>query len=156
MPSIVLSRVWNCSPVSRAFRRSTPEKAAGTEPMQRKRTRRRLTAPWRMWTPAPTGFITSEAMRSLETAARGWTPKTSTMIGVMSAPPPMPVRPTMKPTMKPATETSTAAILHHAPWPRNGWPVESAPNRSMSRRFAELRGRFLTERVIRARRDPSG
>ncbi len=37
----------------------------------------------------------------------------------------------------------------------NRSPVETAPNRSMSRRFAELRGRFLTERVIRALRDPS-
>ena len=48
------------------------------------------------------GFITALATRSLETAARGGTPKKSTRIGVISAPPPMPVRPTITPTPKPA------------------------------------------------------
>src|SRR5712692_8099838 len=53
----------------------------------------------------PTGFMTSAATRSLETAARGCTLNRSTRIGVMRAPPPMPVRPTVKPTMRPASAT---------------------------------------------------
>ena len=48
------------------------------------------------------GFITTAATRSLETAASGCTPNRITRIGVMSAPPPMPVRPTTTPTIRPA------------------------------------------------------
>jgi hypothetical protein len=51
----------------------------------------------------PTGFMTALATRSLDTAASGWTPKNSTSTGVMSAPPPMPVRPTTMPIPKAAT-----------------------------------------------------
>src|SRR5579862_8676675 len=47
----------------------------------------------------------SDATRSLETAASGAMPKTSTRIGVISAPPPIPVRPTAKPTIRPANAT---------------------------------------------------
>ncbi len=42
--------------------------------------------------------MNSAAMRSEEMAAEGVTPKISTNIGVINAPPPMPVRPTRKPT----------------------------------------------------------
>ena len=47
------------------------------------------------------GFMTSDATRSLDTAVSGSTPNTRTSSGVMSAPPPMPVRPTTKPTPSP-------------------------------------------------------
>jgi hypothetical protein len=50
------------------------------------------TVPRPACTAAPTGFMISDATRSLETAASGWTPKSKTRIGVMSAPPPIPVR----------------------------------------------------------------
>ena len=77
---------------------STPQNAAGTEPRHSHLTRSSRTVPWRRWTNEPTGFITALATRSLETAASGETPKNSTSIGVISAPPPMPVRPTTMPT----------------------------------------------------------
>jgi hypothetical protein len=57
-----------------------------------------------MCTPPPTGFIAIAATRSDETAAVGVIPKKISRIGVMSAPPPMPVRPTVNPT---STEAST-------------------------------------------------
>ena len=53
--------------------------------------------PRRRWTNDPTGFITALATRSEETAASGGTLKNSTSTGVISAPPPMPVRPTTMP-----------------------------------------------------------
>jgi len=46
-------------------------------------------------------FITADTTRSLDTAASGETPKKRTNIGVISAPPPMPVRPSTKPTITP-------------------------------------------------------
>ena len=49
--------------------------------------------PRRACTQPPNGFITALAARSLETAATGGTPKTRTRMGVISAPPPMPVKP---------------------------------------------------------------
>ena len=58
-----------------------------------------------------TGFMTIDATRSLETAASGWMPNTSTRIGVMSAPPPMPVSPTMKPTPAPARAMSQSMCM---------------------------------------------
>ena len=49
--------------------------------------------------------MNSDATRSLDTAASGAMPKSSTRIGVISAPPPIPVRPTAKPTINPASAT---------------------------------------------------
>ena len=54
--------------------------------------------PRRKCTNDPTGFITAADTRSLETAARGGTPKNRTSIGVINAPPPIPVSPTTTPT----------------------------------------------------------
>jgi len=52
----------------------------------------------------PLAAVSSDlAARSLETAAIGGTPNTSTRMGVIRAPPPMPVRPTMMPTPRPAS-----------------------------------------------------
>ena len=58
--------------------------------------------PCRRCTTDPTGFITALATRSLDTAVRGGTLKKRTSTGVMSAPPPMPVRPTTMPMPKAA------------------------------------------------------
>jgi hypothetical protein len=44
----------------------------------------------------------AEATMSLETAALGVTPNSRMRMGVMSAPPPDPVKPTSTPTMNPA------------------------------------------------------
>src|SRR6266508_4663192 len=62
-----------------------------------------LTVFRRMWTPPPTGFMTIAATRSEETAAVGVTPKKIRRMGVMRAPPPMPVRPTVNPTITDAS-----------------------------------------------------
>ena len=78
-----------------------PAKAIGTEPTHSHATRRPLMVPCRKCTAAPTGFMNRLATMSLEMAVRGSTPKTKTSIGVMRAPPPMPVSPTMIPTSSP-------------------------------------------------------
>ena len=57
-----------------------------------------LTVPLRMCTAAPNGRISTAATRSLEIADDGVTPKSRISIGVISAPPPAPVRPTSRPT----------------------------------------------------------
>lgn len=95
MPRAYLIVCWTCSPSPKALATSTPQKAAGTDPAHSQPTSRRLTVPRRMWTAPPTGFMMAEATRSLETAARGGTLKSNIIIGVISAPPPMPVRPMM-------------------------------------------------------------
>ena len=57
-----------------------------------------LTVLRRQWIATPAGFMKSAATRSEVIAAVGETPKSSTSIGVMSAPPPTPVSPTRRPT----------------------------------------------------------
>ena len=101
-PSAICTAFWSDWPLPSALLTSTPAKAAGTLPRQSQRTRLQFTRPCRMWTSEPTGFITALATRSLETAASGGMPKKITSTGVIRAPPPMPVRPTMMPTPKPA------------------------------------------------------
>ena len=96
---------WSLSPL--ACRINTPAKAAGTEPRQSHRTSSQRTVLRRMCTPAPTGFIATAATRSEETAAVGVILKKITRMGVMSAPPPMPVSPTVNPTISEAS-----AIFH--------------------------------------------
>ena len=63
-----------------------------------KPTMRRLTVPLRRCTAAPSGRMNTAATRSLEIADDGVMPKTRISIGVISAPPPAPVRPTSRPT----------------------------------------------------------
>ena len=89
----------------------TDRNADGTEPITSHPTRRRLTVPFRRWTPPPIGFITIDATRSLDTAWMGGTLKSSTRIGVIRAPPPMPVRPTTNPTPRPASAMSQSMCI---------------------------------------------
>ncbi len=91
-----------------AWRMKTPAKAVGIEPTQSHFTSSHRTVPRRMWTPPPTGFMTIAATRSEDTAVVGLIPKKISRMGVMSAPPPMPVIPTVKPTM---TDAVTIAQL---------------------------------------------
>ena len=84
----------------------TPANAAGIEPTHSHRTSSHRTVRRRTCTPPPTGFITIAATRSEETAAVGLIPKKISRIGVIKAPPPMPVNPTVNPTM---TEASAMA-----------------------------------------------
>jgi hypothetical protein len=81
---------------------NTPANAAGTDPMDSHRTRPVWTVRRRKWIAPPNGFMIAEATMSLDTAALGATPNSRTRIGVISAPPPVPVRPIRIPTMKPA------------------------------------------------------
>jgi hypothetical protein len=49
-----------------------------------------------------------------------------------------------------------AAILHHAPWPTTGQRPKGRAITAVTGRFAELRGRFITERAIQGLLDPAG
>ncbi len=89
----------------RLRRMKTPDAAAGMEPMANQRTSSHRTVLRRMCTPLPIGFMIMAATRSLDTAALGLIPNRSTRIGVMSAPPPMPVSPTVNPTSNAASVT---------------------------------------------------
>ena len=90
---------------------STPMTAAGTEPMTNHFTNSRLTVLRRRWTAAPTGFMNSETTRSLLTAVTGSMPKKRMRIGVIRAPPPIPVSPTTKPTRMPARTRPTPRVM---------------------------------------------
>ena len=74
-----------------------------------------------MWTPAPTGFITIAATRSEETAAVGVIPKKMMRMGVIKAPPPMPVSPTVNPTMTDARTINQSMCIYALLW--NTGPV---------------------------------
>ena len=87
-----------------------PMNARGTDPRHSHSTSCLLTVPWRRWTNAPTGFMNRLTTMSLEMAVRGSTPKKNTSIGVMSAPPPMPVSPTMMPTNSPPTTSGRSRV----------------------------------------------
>ena len=104
-PKISFNRDWMAAPLPRLRRMRTPANAEGTEPAHSHLTMSQLTVPRRAWTLPPTGFITIEATRSLDTAVSGCTWKRSTRMGVIRAPPPMPVSPTVKPTTNPASAT---------------------------------------------------
>ena len=87
------------------------------DPAESQPTRPQCTVWARMWTSAPTGFMIAEATTSLETAAAGETPNSSTSIGVTRAAPPMPVSPTMRPATRPPSESakSMSPMLTSAP-----------------------------------------
>src|ERR1700712_1022593 len=91
-----------------------PAKAHGTEPATSSAARRRLGEPCRQCTAAPTDLLMLAATRSLATAAVGSIPRTI-RAGVISAPPPMPVRPTTMPTPKLTTSTDTAVVVSRSP-----------------------------------------
>src|SRR5436190_10359678 len=110
-PSKVLMRDEISSPLPNSLSTNTPAKAAGTDPTTSHLASGQCTVPRRKCTVAPTGFMMSDVRRSLDTAVPGLTPKNSTRIGVMSAPPPMPVRPTVKPTIRPAIAFQTSKSM---------------------------------------------
>ena len=117
---------WICSLSPMACRMNTPANAIGIEPTQSQRTSSQRTVLRRMCTPPPIGFMTMAATRSDETAAVGVIPKKIKRIGVMRAPPPMPVRPTVKPTITEASTMAQSICMRgnlsgsHRPWPRWG------------------------------------
>src|SRR6266545_6352669 len=75
-------------------REEHPAECLGTEPMHIQPAIGKFTVPRRRCTTAPKGLVTAETTRSLPTAVSGGMPKKNTRIGVMSAPPPIPVSPT--------------------------------------------------------------
>ena len=85
-----------------------PAKAIGTEPIISSPASRMLGEPWRQCTAAPTDLLTLAATRSLATAAAAGSRPRKISAGVISAPPPMPVRPTTMPTTKLTTRTERA------------------------------------------------
>ena len=95
-------RFSTCSLSPTLWMMKTPAKAIGIDPMHSHPTSGQRTVRRRMWTPPPIGFITIAATRSDETAAVGLIPKKITRIGVIKAPPPIPVIPTVNPTIAPA------------------------------------------------------
>ena len=68
-----------------------------------------------MWTAAPNGRMKTAATRSLEMAVEGLTLNSRISIGVISAPPPAPVRPTRNPTTA-LPKTMYGLIFTGAPW----------------------------------------
>ncbi len=88
-----------------------PANAAGIEPRQSQPTSRSSTVPWRRWTAAPAGFMSRLTTMSLEIAVSGLTLKTKTSMGVISAPPPIPVRPTIMPTSRPAIASGASKVI---------------------------------------------
>ena len=92
---------------------NTPANAIGIDPTHSHFTSGHRTVLRRICTPPPTGFMTMAAIRSEETAAVGLMPKKITRIGVMRAPPPMPVIPTTKPTIAPASTMAGSICTPH-------------------------------------------
>ena len=90
-----------------ALMMKAPAKAHGTEPMISHIASLRFGEPSRQWTAAPTDLFTEAATRSFATAAVGFTPR-KIRAGVISAPPPMPVRPTTMPMKKLTISTDSA------------------------------------------------
>src|SRR5262245_17896217 len=97
------------APIARST--NTPQNAAGTEPSASQRTRSTFTVPRRKCTLPPTGFMTTAATMSLDTADNGLTRKRRTRMGVSSAPPPIPVSPTTNPTRSPASITPSSRSI---------------------------------------------
>jgi hypothetical protein len=110
IPRATLTDDCNASPELSSRNSSTPAKADGTDPTISHLTRSLWTVPRFQCTAPPTGFITIEATMSLDTAASGSTLNSSTNIGVIKAPPPMPVRPTTKPVNAPLRMTRGSTI----------------------------------------------
>ena len=104
-PSAVLTTPCRPTPVPSVLSSTTPRKADGMEPITSHFTSSLFTEPrWKCTLP-PIGFMIIEATMSLDTAASGSILNSSTKMGVINAPPPMPVRPTTKPTNRPAKAT---------------------------------------------------
>ena len=96
-----------------------PANAAGTDPRHSHLTSCRFTVPARRWTAAPTGFISRLTTMSLEIAVNGLTLNRNTSMGVISAPPPIPVSPTTVPTTSPPSARGRSKVTRPTE-PRRG------------------------------------
>ncbi len=80
--------------------KSTVMMVAGTLPAASRATRGQSTEPFQPWIAVPTILVMAVKSRSVPTAVAGWMPKKSRS-GVISDPPPVPVKPTSTPTSRP-------------------------------------------------------
>ena len=113
MPSACLRKdSWSATPPI-ALVMNAPAKAVGTDAHISSPASRRLGLPTFQCTEAPTDLLTEAATRSFATAAVGLTPR-KISAGVISAPPPMPVRPTTMPTAKLTSRTARALVLRRS------------------------------------------
>ena len=77
------------------------ERQHGPWPMVESVALRHGTSRWRANEMAPAPLVSAANSKSVPTAMYGWIPNPSINSGVMSEPPPTPVKPTMKPTTAP-------------------------------------------------------
>ena len=106
-----------------------PTSAAGTDPTTSQKARGRFGEPCRAWVAAPAARDTAAAVRSAVTTAEAFPTPRKISAGVISAPPPIPVRPTTMPTKKPAaTMEKKSAVSQPATRPssRRTGPVAAA------------------------------
>ena len=103
MPSVnVMTPLRTCATCAKCIHASVSA-AAGRLPSARRRTTCQSTVPALWWTAVPKLLVMDAYSRSVPTAVVGATPNSITRMGVISAPPPTPVTPTMAPTSRPAT-----------------------------------------------------
>src|SRR5258708_32151117 len=81
----------------------TPARDGGPEPRTSQSVSRPCTVPSRRWRIAPNDLKIAPCTMSVPTANVGLKPKTITRIGVISEPPPIPVKPTIEPIRRPVS-----------------------------------------------------
>ena len=111
-----MSNWSNPTPGGTKLMSMAPRNAAGTDPTHSHATSPTWVVPRRRWTSAAPGFMNRLTTMSLEIAVSGSMPAKNTSIGVISAPPPIPVRPTMIPTSRPPTISGGSSVIE--PWIR--------------------------------------
>src|SRR5215217_5012141 len=89
----------------------TPRSPAGMLPNPRKTANSRLTVRCRKCWNEPVSLVRVAKVRSVPTAVGAGTPTTPTRKGVISEPPPTPVRPTRKPTSRPNSAGAGSTIM---------------------------------------------
>ena len=103
---------WSATPPT-AWTMNAPANAVGTDAIISRPASWRFGLPTRQWTVAPTDLLTEAATRSFATATVGLMPR-KISAGVISAPPPMPVRPTTMPTPKLTSRTDSALVVRRS------------------------------------------
>ena len=140
-PSIVLSLRSRSAPLPSSVEEQHAGERAGDRPDHQPAGRCRCgPCPAAGDTDPPIGFITTDATMSLDTAASGSTLKSSTSIGVMSAPPPMPVRPTVKPDEQPAEGQREVELPSGDPNPDRLGGQRGDAGRGQRRRYGHRHG----------------
>ena len=95
--------IHSASRVPTLLSTSTVTSAAGRLPRQSRLTMSQRIWPWLRCAIVPTPLVSDANAKSVPTAVAGEKPNISVSSGVISEPPPTPVRPTNRPTSKPET-----------------------------------------------------